>query len=124
MLCCAVLCCCCPRFAHEGILNCARAIRDDLDRLGLLDQLLLGLGASLNLNNTPPGGQDGGFGGKQQQQEKDADRASGGIGVDGAAAKAGGAAAAAAAEEGRFLNSELPDCRGWTLVLTGHSLGE
>lgn len=85
-----------PRFAHEGILNCARAIRDDLDRLGLLDQLLLG--------PQHPGGSTAadtgvGTGASKQQQQ-------------------------AEAEEGRFMrSSELPDCRGWTLMLTGHSLG-
>uniref|UniRef100_A0A383W0M9 sn-1-specific diacylglycerol lipase n=1 Tax=Tetradesmus obliquus TaxID=3088 RepID=A0A383W0M9_TETOB len=105
-------------FAHEGILNCARAIRDDLRSLGLLEQLLLGAQPA-----------------QQQQQQHGADSA-GGKSMDAAAARsvdaaaadssrgrAAGTAQAAAAAAGQQTVRELPDCRGWTLVLTGHSLG-
>lgn len=118
------------RFAHEGILKCARAIRDDLERLGLLDQLLLGPQYA-----------------EQQQaglQGSRADTAGSDIAACCASAAAASAAAnssstlpstatgaagaksgAGCAEEGRWLRStELPDCRGWTLMLTGHSLGK
>lgn len=60
------------RFAHEGILNSARAVQQHLKQHGILDKLLLGTGSS------HPG-----------QHHK-----------------------------------LLPDCRGWHLVVTGHSLGK
>jgi hypothetical protein len=128
------------RFAHEGILNCARAIRDDLRSLGLLEQLLLG--------SDPTQQQQ-----QQQQQHDISSSGSGkkGMGVStvfpssdgsvGAAAEAAGdaaatnggaavqyAAASTAAGKGPAAAAqaakERPDCRGWTLVLTGHSLGK
>jgi hypothetical protein len=40
-----------------------------------------------------------------------------------AAAKNAAGPAAAAAAAAAQVERELPDCRGWTLVLTGHSLG-
>lgn len=79
------------RFAHEGILNCARAIRDDLKRLGLLDQLLLG---------HKPSGNGNSWTSMQQQQLQGSMTGT------------------------PFGSEQLPDCRGWTLVLTGHSLGK
>jgi hypothetical protein len=108
------------RFAHEGILNCARAIRDDLDRLGLLDQLLLG-------SHQPPAAAAAAPHRAFSTEQDSSSKAGSGVPACCAAAAAEGAvrAGAGSAEEGRFMRStEMPDCRGWTLVLTGHSLGE
>lgn len=127
------------RFAHEGILNCARAIRDDLDRLGLLDQLLLGshLTTDATISKQQPNGHIPGS--RADTADSDiaaccvsaaaaalADGSEAGLGgVGGAAGAEAAKGGVAGAEEGRFMSSsELPDCRGWTLVLTGHSLGE
>lgn len=146
-------CCCCARFAHEGILNCARAIRDDLKRLGLLDQLLLGAGResdSCAANDVTDAAHDSSSWGGLRASDKGSSRLrnsssaaaswsgfqaaprAGSLGV-GAASSCGsvdGAAADAAAATGKGsfgdvdrAKGELPDCRGWTLVLTGHSLG-
>jgi hypothetical protein len=89
-----------PRYAHEGILRCARAIRDHLDDLTLLDQLLFG---GRDAAPAPPG--------SRRARE-----------LAGEGAGASGAAAAAAAER---LRAALKgrDCRGWKLMITGHSLG-
>lgn len=131
------------RFAHEGILSCARAIRDDLERLGLLDQLLLGPQHASSQQQQDLPAADGQ--GQQVHVGPAASRVHTGTddvaavcssavdnaavqaaaGGSAAAADAGGPASKSAAEEGRWLRSaQLPDCRGWTLVLTGHSLGE
>jgi hypothetical protein len=138
----------CCRFVHEGILNCARAIRQDLEHLGLLDQLLLGHSnsctASANAaaagipNSAPISAQE------QQQQQQQAQKgfsAHSAAAADGAAMNATAGVEDLAPHDSAMLGSsagphvtvsaggatatrqQLPDCRGWTLIITGHSLG-
>jgi hypothetical protein len=119
-----LLCMC--RFAHEGILNCARAIRDDLRSLGLLEQLLLGTADSTQQQQQGPGSSTGGQASKNTAAAAAFPSADGSVdaaAANGSNAGAAGPAAAAAAAAAAQAARELPDCRGWTLVLTGHSLG-
>lgn len=105
------------RFAHEGILNCARAIRDDLDRLGLLDQLLLGAAPTVSQAASRELQRQEHAQGSEPQGSKQLGCGAGGAGVTTCAAGASG-------QQDGLLNADIPDCKGWTLVLTGHSLGE
>eukprot|EP00775_Hariotina_reticulata_P013185 gene13185-13316_t len=132
-------------FVHEGILNCARAIRQDLDQLGLLDQLLLGhgsssaAGAGVDVGTAEVAAQD-----QWQQARKGPDAccasAASGATAIGAAMSAAAPVEADAHSSTLVSNTprphvtvssggatatrqQLPDCRGWTLIITGHSLG-
>jgi hypothetical protein len=134
---------CVHRFAHEGILNCARAIREDLEHLGLLDRLLLGTPptappadaaaaaaagdvSAVHAQGCAAAAQAGGAAHLCSGQGGGQGLAAAGTGSgSGGKAPAASASAEAAAADGRWLRTaDLPDCRGWTLVLTGHSLGE
>jgi hypothetical protein len=105
-----------PRYVHEGILRCARAVRDHLSELGLLEALLTGspsdaagdAGGAAAGGALPKGGGPGGGGGPR----------GGGSGSGSGSGSEGGGGV-----EWLVPGVERRDCRGWSLVITGHSLG-
>ena len=125
------------RYAHDGILRCAKAIREDLNRHRLLDQLLLGLSRNCSTSSSQQGADYSNLPGdsssvslntwdqqqqqqshhQQQQQQQEGKTSFAHTG-------AGSAVGAVPSAGGSAKHRALPDCRDWTLVITGHSLGK
>jgi len=111
------------RYAHEGILRCAKAVRDHLDYLGLLDHLLLGPAAASDGTAAAAAVRGKGandYGSSQQGGSLETAAAAAG----GGSSSSGGSSSGGGVVEWLRPGVEGRDCRGWRLVVTGHSLGE